>query len=576
MGIEVDGKICVHECIDIELPHDKQAWFHWLGAQRLYPVPVGLVTKDGWLSHMELLDERGSIIQTITDDHAVITAAALERATKLILKKKADAAVTEIMRRMVEALEDEMFVLGAVARRMLARMDVRSIDPEKLEILKSLVADLNASWMLWVFIEGLPGQRKSVQLKYHIRCERPPLIRRRRWVLVRAMSDDTELYSGWVELRPEANRRSPLRRLWNVFADTIGFAPYSVRVDAPHVRRTCSYHLNVCSEEGTEVRKVLLYSYRGSDVDPLVIAGTAASNRGHLNVADASTIGTQPAVNIHLRVARQGFLFFSALTGCLIAMMLWLFVAGARYASHNYAVAAPTLLIVPSVLIIFASGPRESVLTSRLLGGVRLLILAAGACSIAAAAALAGIWPAGAGACCGHWWQHVERNWRVDATVATGVGLMLIISWILAWRSLDVARDAARTVCHNGRVYSGLSMALLAMAVGALRVLPGRAGTVSFGHVVLAAVLFCLGLLSGWLAAYGEVASRRGASLALALVGSGLLVAVPIFLGLDLGAIGWARYRHAVTIGLLGLLVLRLICMSIGERPARGRGEPIE
>jgi hypothetical protein len=573
MNIQADGKISVVECIDVELPRDKRAWFNWLGGQKLYPVPVGLAAKGGWLSHLELLDERGAIIQPITDDPSVITAAALKRATKAILGNKADERVTNIMGAMVAALGDQMLVLGAVARRMLDDLDVHAIDPEKVEILNSLLTDLHASWMLWVFIEGMPGQRKSVQLKYHIRCVRPPLIPRRRPTLVRAMIDGTELYSEWIsEMQPDENDRSLLRRLWNAGADVSGFAPYSLRVDAPHVRRTCSYHLNVCSEEGMEVRKVLLYSYGESDKDQMVVAGAVADNRGHLTVADASTIGTRPAVNIHLRVARQGFLFFSALAGCLIATMLWLFVAAAEYACHNYTVAAPTLLVVPSVLIIFASGPRESVLTSRLLVGVRLLILAAAACSIAAAAALAGVWLVGSGASGDHWWQDVERNWRADATVATGVGLMLLISWILAWRSLDGARDVARRVCHDGRVYSALSMALLLVAVAAVRVVPGGAGTVSLGHLVLAAVLLCLGLLSAWLAAYGEVASRRGASLALALVGGALLVGVPIFLGLDLGVIGWARYRHAVTIGLLGLLALRLICVGIGERPTRAHG----
>jgi hypothetical protein len=153
---------------------------------------------------------------------------------------------------------------------------------------------------------------------------------------------------------------------------------------------------------------------------------------------------------------------------------------------------------------------------------------------------------------------------------------MLIICWVLSGRSLFVARDVARRVCHNGRVYSGLSMALVAVAVVALRVLPGGAGTVSLEHVLFAAALFSLGLLSAWLAAYGEVASRRGASLALAFVGGLLLAGVPIFLGLDLGAVGWALYRHTVTIGLLGLLALRLACMSLGERPARGYGGRIE
>ena len=578
MGIEVDGKVCVDECINLELPRDDGAWFDWLGEQKLYPVPVGLVAKDGWLSHLELLDESGAIIQPITDDPAIVTAAALKRAAKLILGKKADTPFEEILDQMVAAfLEDEAIVCGAIARKMLDRMSVSIVDPANLEILKSLLADLHASWMLWVFIEGMPGQRKSVQLRYHVRCGRPPLIRWRQPILVRAMRDGTELYSGRIrDLQPETNDRSLPRRLWNVCADASGFAPYSVRVTAPHVRRTHMYHLNVCTEEGMEVRKVFLHSDHEPGEEPLVITGVAAANRAHLSVPDASVIGTRPAVSIHLRVARKGFLIFSALVGFLIAAILWLFVATARYASHNYAVAAPALLVVPTVLIIFASSSRDSTLTSRLLIGVRLLILAAGTCSIAAAAALAGVWPVGGGASHSHWWQKVERNWRVDATVATGVGLMLIISWILSWRSLDVARDIVRRACYKGRVYSGLSMAFVITAVGALLILPGSAGSVSLGRVVLAATLFCIGLLSAWLAANGEVASRRGASLALALVGGLLLVGVPIFLGLDLGVIGWGRYRHAGIVGLLSLVALRLTCMVIGERPARGYGRRAE
>ncbi len=578
--------------VDIELPRESDASRPWGESQRLFVVPLLLVTKAPRLSQFELTDETGALVHTYRrSENESISICALEGAVDHLLPNAAAVDISrlkDILGSTTRAWQQEAELYAGIAQGQLRKLAAGAVDKPGFSSLVDLARDLSASTMIWVPIVGLPGQRRTFRLTNHFKLQVPwvwlPLWRKILWLwrkllrlstLVeterRKRSDIKHVYE-WRERPKDANTRGTLRRMWNRGADTFGFAPYQLHMEAPYLRRTRSYHLQVEAPVGIDVRVVRLLS-RLKKPHGRVYKATAA-NRGHLYFSDASGIEPPAAALIHLRVGRRGPLFFSALTSTLVATMLWLFAEHAEASWHETA-AASTLLVVPALMIVFASRPGEHALVTRLLSGVRLMMLLVGACSVVAAAGVAGILPFGQRP--DNELLGVSYNWHVEAKIATAISIVLVLSWLLAFHGLERAREVMRAFCRNSVRYTVLAFVLVVVQLTVVHTMPTRAGHDGFEHLLLACVLALVGLVCAWGAGYGEVNNQRVASAMLAALAAVSIASVPVFFGYDGGWLSWRdldsqlkQWIPAVAATAFALQALTRPLSSEGKRRAVG------
>lgn len=577
---------------DVELPHDAEASLSWEDSRRLFLVPVATVSKEARPSHVEVFEESGARAHVLPRrDNASISADAMEHAAKSVF----DGLQPRVLERMIWLLRELTLDPSRAAMFYFAQFerDSKSLGSAltgsvEFQTLAHLAGELAKGSMLWVPMVGIPGELKSVRLEYHQKIEMPPLwLPLRRWISsvvtqVRVVDGRSTVMREQLD---DANTRGTPRRIWNRIADTIGLSPFQFRIDDAYMTRVFSYHIQVESPHGVDVRRIdLLSTVSWPEGRRGRVYKDTATNRGHLYFSDAADIEPRPAVLINLRVGRHGPLFFSALTSALIATMLWFLAARPEAAVDHDTVAGPTLLVVPALLVVFASRPGEHALVSRLLSGVRLLTLVAGVCAVAAAASLAGALPFGAAyrsvRVSGHpgvgatyavvegaFWESVGRNWHYEAVVATVVAAILTVSWLLAFPAVEHVRKWMRGMCGNGARYTAIGLSLLVVQIALAFMMPNRSGHGDLEHILLAVALGAVALLSGWVAAYGEVtdSDRRFASTLLALAATASLVSSLVFLGYDLGAIAWRSCHHLLELYLLAIFLIWFPLMGLNS-----------
>jgi hypothetical protein len=560
MNLNSDCDASMEVVIDIVLPREEGASWPWANGKRLYVVPLVLVTKQPQLAQIKLTDEAGDMVHLFTrQDNERISCAGLELALDRLLGDRADereaTRLKAVLRGSTTNWDRPAELYLALAREWFLRLEPRVRRRGRYEHLRELADDLSASTMVWVPMVGLPGQQRSFRLESHIQLHVPsiryPVVRRLlTWrmrtlgveesiVVERGAGRRSESHQYRLKATPpdDANSRGSLRRIWNRAADTVGFTPYHLRMEAPYMKRTCSYHLQVNAPPAVDVRVMRLHPDPGSGGR---VYEALTANHGHLYFSKASSIRSQAAALVNLRVNRRGPLFYSALTATLIAGLLWFFVGDARYALKYETATASTLLIVPGLLNVLVSRLGEHALVTRLLSGVRMLMLVSGACSVAAAAGVAGVWPFGEG----HKqpWENMAYNWEIEAKLATAVALVLIWSWLLAFGGLESIRKRMRAFCSEGRRYTRLAVVMAAIPVVALLTMPGDNDTLGVGSWCLAALMGLGGGLCAWGAAYGEENNQYASSTILAVLGLVSVATLVVFLGLDRGWIGWSKY----------------------------------
>jgi hypothetical protein len=590
IDIESDRGAQVHLTADIELPRDLAASVPWDGPERLFMVPVAVVSKEPRPSHVDVFDERATRVQLFTrEDNAKISVAALEKAAVTVLKDvprpltHADAERVAALKEMLKKLTlgngwEAKFYAGLAVAQLKELVSTVGETPAG-EHLFGLIEDLMASSMLWVPMIGVPGQPRSVRLEYHIAFHVSPLLWNL-WHRFRLINIPIELqHMGAFELlqRPlDTNTRGTLRRIWNRVAHTAGFSAYGLRLEKPYVRRTFSYHLQVKAPVGVDVRHVRflgLVSWPDGETGRINKATT--TTHGHLYFSKAERIAPG-AMSIQLRVGGRGLLFFSALTSMLIATMLWFFASAPDATLGQKSVTAQILLFAPALLIIFAFRQGEHPLVARLLSGVRLLVVLSGVCSVAAAAAIVGVRPFGEVR--GPEWRSVGVNWHYEAVVATIVAGLLIVAWLLALQPMETVRNVTRVFCEDGRRYARLVAALIAAQLMLAAVIPDPEGLSLLERVGLALLIFGLGAFAGWIAGYGEVTDRKLSDLpATVLTISAIfsLGASLAYYGLDDHLMNWSR-MHASYELCLALLVAVAVLYAALFRGERERNEDPE
>jgi hypothetical protein len=574
--------------VDLELPRDLTASVPWGDDQRLFLVPIAVVSKEPRPSHVDVLNERGTRVQLFPREYnAKISAEALQRAVIALLDSDPATSGKKTRERVptLKQMLSQLTTRDGLAAQFYAGFAVGQLkellpnvdDTREGKYLSGLIEDLMASSMLWAPLTGTPGQLRSVRLDYHTTFNVSPIFLRP-WRSFRRMRIPVELQhpSSFTVLRKlrqrpiDTNSRRTLRRLWNRLAHTVGFSAYELRLEKPYVQRTYSYHLEVTAPVGIDVRRVRFFGVVSwPQSEPGRVNSATTTTRGHLYFSNAERIGAG-AMLIQLRVGARGLLFFSALTTALIAALLWLFAANARTTATNPEVTAQILLVAPALLIIFAFRQGEHALVARLLSGVRVLILASGVCAVAAAGADVGVRPFGEVA--GAEWKSVGANWHYEAVVASGVAALLVIAWLSALTPMEAVRDGVRRACQVERRYAALAATLIVSQLVLALAMPSALSN----RVASAIAIVALASLSGWIAGYGETTNSTLSRLpSTILTVSAVLswAAGLVLYGLDAGAADWKSIQAPYELALGVLATVSILYAAIMQRAQEADAE---
>jgi hypothetical protein len=192
---------------------------------------------------------------------------------------------------------------------------------------------------------------------------------------------------GAARLREPSAPSRPLtvrRRL----ARNVGWRAKPIVIPTPAVGHGTSFHLEVEAPEGLQISRARLRSgppgQEGPSPDDVTDAEEGPMQRTHLYV-DGALQGHSGAGVIHLR-PRAALIVRAATLNALVATML--IALTAALLTHLAGVLDPLaalLLFVPGGLSAYTARPRENPMTTSLVSGVRLLAIAVGAMSLAAA-----------------------------------------------------------------------------------------------------------------------------------------------------------------------------------------------
>jgi hypothetical protein len=355
---------------------------------------------------------------------------------------------------------------GGLPKELKTRLDIKDDERERYEEeLKRyvrLLRDIAAGELLWVPLLGRSGTQVRLELSYTARAKKPPILRqktRKRVVMLRCVQDKRSAAKPAQSDHARASAleqpcrammtidghnlriRSTTRRVWNYFAHVFGYAPYETLFSAGAMRRWSSYHLHVSAPPGVEIRGAQLLTRLEWESGHLGHVRTEISaERAHLVISKAQlTVQAQlPAplpVRIRMRSADRHTVWFGAGMAWLVAAMLWLFATAKTSAiNHNVSAVSEILVIVPALLLTFAARPGEHGFASRVLVGVRTLMLVSGTCCVAAAVVLSrAIW--------GERQRGLLHHLLVvDAGIATLIAGLLSLTVLLTARWLDTPR----------------------------------------------------------------------------------------------------------------------------------------
>jgi hypothetical protein len=338
--------------------------------------------------------------------------------------------------------------------------------------LTSVLKMLVEHYLVWVPLRGLPGERRQINVGQDVELLPRPF---RRWRFGQAKK---RWYSGmfWLRARRFRDPAQVLdtgrgrkygklgRRIsFSVLGERLAlpFAWLPIEFDFPtiYTRRCSSYHFELVCPNGLSPRGIkLVTNARGEDGKALRLEGgeTLGTRSGRLYLPRGRSLGDL-TIRATVGIGRGTFPILWLLMGTITAVMLWSLVSanptwlihGAEHSENE--VATGILLIVPALLGALVIGFEGS--TSRILGGARVLLLAAGLAAAASAAVLVGTTPLG---------FQARAIWTICASVATAATIPLATSWLLSlplvWRSLGRLNSTRRQ-------YFALSI-VLAICIG--------------------------------------------------------------------------------------------------------------
>lgn len=207
-----------------------------------------------------------------------------------------------------------------------------------------------------------------------------------------------------------------------------GWRRGSLSVAVPAVSFSESYHLEVAAPPDLEIDAAQLRFERvtpSPEPVPESVTDGGRPQRAHLY---ASRVGSelQAKAFIYFRRQRDAFLWSAFLTALLLVALLGAGLTrlgdliGNQHASQSQTAAA-LLLITPTLLAAYIARPGEHRLASRLIVGVRCLVVGTAFCAVIAVGVLAA----------GYSYSTSLTIWRVDLVLAVGIACALLASLVL-------------------------------------------------------------------------------------------------------------------------------------------------
>lgn len=327
-------------------------------ADRAQLAPLALLKKEK-LKAFDLRDERGASLPLLAKaDSGQIAAAALllyARDVALQHGRSLDEEIVRDLAAIVEGDADEEALArmrecsgrGRATRRLLGD------DPR----FHKLMGDLADNFIVLVYLHQ-PSRRRVLKFSFEepLQFERRP-----------ARDLDDGMFA--------------LRRL----ASGLGWRPEPITWNAPGVGFAGSYHFEVEAARDLEITEAQLLV---TDGGTRRADHAKCAKRVHLYV-DGVSADANAAVDVRLRASRRGLLRASALLAVFVAAML---TAGAVFIdglSHAREGGATIVASIPAILAAYLIRPGEHELASRMLIGVRALVLGTGVLAFLAAGSLA-------------------------------------------------------------------------------------------------------------------------------------------------------------------------------------------
>lgn len=147
-----------------------------------------------------------------------------------------------------------------------------------------------------------------------------------------------------------------------------------VEIDVPAVARGGSYHFEIQAPEGLEIAWAGLLAFGGGGAFEEHVVEEKGLTRVHLYLADVP-YGADGVAGVWLRTPGRGFLRQAWLSGLATTLSLLLLTLLAPQLGETAGGTSAILLAAPGFLSLFAARPGEHGMLSRLLLGVRAVLL---------------------------------------------------------------------------------------------------------------------------------------------------------------------------------------------------------
>jgi hypothetical protein len=549
--------------IDLELPESHESSFRWRDGERLCYLPVALLLKDPPSSNLDMLDERNGSLPVLNRlENAEVTHVAVMAVIVSMYDQQIADTVAPFVQEAIFAVDRDVAkanVIFAITRMLETRPAVEQ-HPDWRWLARFLVL-LSAHSLNWIGLAGLPGERRILKFVYDIRVEIPkPFRRRAGWTMravkaVGAHGDYVVYYPDWDP--GDGYPHGFLTRMVKRFVTVIGGSAYHIPIETPYIRNAPSYHLQVQAPDGLETRRTELLASlvdrAGNTVEPV---DATTPDCAHLYFSEGQVARMGKAI-VSFRVGRRGLLSYSFVACAVIATMLWEFAEHSQTFTGGGDKAAPAaiLLLVPTLMLVFAIRPGEHRLATQLLSGVRAVLAAEGLLCVAAAAALVGIHP---------FHESVHTLWRWSAEVATILGLLIGGCWVFSFSILEPVRARLRTLLSNYWAFALSGLGLVVLQWLWLSQTARIAGLANVGSYTDWLVLGSIGLLGGWVALFYRTVAHppnsRMVGQVLLFVSACCVVAAASRASVGHGILAWRHVRlftsWALVIAAAAMLIL--------------------
>lgn len=476
--------------IDLELPEDETAAYESHNGESNFIFPLIFLKKTEGRTGFGARDEDGKAL-TLANRRTcneISACAATNAANRLLAERGIPALPEENLLYILECVTSwRPYGAAVILNELLKRLE--EARPEVIAAWEEagLVQDLEMlvdHSLVWTPMRGMPGERRSIDVRQDLELLRRPLLRWNlgelkppRWPKLRRRKarkfNDRSLHlnTGGVRYGRKGISRISFSVLGERLAQPLAWMPIEFDFPTIYTRRCSSYHFELICPRGLSPRGIKLATSDDERrrLEGRTILGTRAaevylpSGRSAGDVMFRATVG----------VGHGAFPILWFLMGAITAAMLWV-LAGtdptnlllAEEANSRNEIAAGILLIVPAlVAAVVISSEDEPV--SRLLGGARILLLVIGLCAVAAAAVLIEAHPFG---------ESPRATWTMSATVATAAMVPLGTSWLLSlrwvWRGLERLNRTRRQYIALGiliLIAAGLTFALERVGDGLAR-----------------------------------------------------------------------------------------------------------